>query len=216
MMPTVRFSSAKISPATRLTSSRVTASICSTSLNRLRQSPVKVWYQASWLAMPPLPRNKECRILAEAGERIGLHPFDIPMLRNSVPYGGRPACMRCRWCVGFACEVDAKCGTQNTVIPTALATGHCALDTDCMVERIQLDARGRATGITYFGGGTEIQRACGFEDSVEEIIELIRQMDFPLSSCKCVIATHADVDHVQGLAQAKQLLRTTVTAHPTR
>ena len=45
------------------------------------------------------------------------------MLRNTVPYNGRPACMRCRWCVGFACEVDAKCGTQNTVIPTALATG---------------------------------------------------------------------------------------------
>ena len=55
--------------------------------------------------------------------RIGLHPFDIPMLRNSVPYGGRPACMRCRWCVGFACEVNAKCGTQNTVVPTALASG---------------------------------------------------------------------------------------------
>ncbi len=25
--------------------------------------------------------------------------------------------MRCRWCVGFACEVDAKNGTHNTVIP---------------------------------------------------------------------------------------------------
>ena len=52
-----------------------------------------------------------------AAERLGLHPFDIPMLRNSVPYNGRRGCMRCRWCVGFPCEVNAKCGTQNTVIP---------------------------------------------------------------------------------------------------
>lgn len=54
----------------------------------------------------------------------------------------------------------------------------------------------------------------GFEDSVEEIIDLIRELDFPLSKCKALIATHADVDHSQGFAKAKHLLKTTVTAHP--
>ena len=54
----------------------------------------------------------------------------------------------------------------------------------------------------------------GYEDSVEEIVELIRQLDFPLSKCRTLVATHADADHIQGLAKAKQLLRTTVTAHP--
>jgi glyoxylase-like metal-dependent hydrolase (beta-lactamase superfamily II) len=54
----------------------------------------------------------------------------------------------------------------------------------------------------------------GYEDDVDEIIELIRQLDFPLSQCKTLIATHADVDHIQGLAKAKQILRTTVSAHP--
>ena len=58
--------------------------------------------------------------------------------------------MRCRWCVGFACEVDAKCGTQNTVIPTALATGNCELRTECMASEILTDERGRATGVAYF------------------------------------------------------------------
>jgi len=53
----------------------------------------------------------------------------------------------------------------------------------------------------------------GYEETVDEIIELIRELDFPLSKCKTLVATHADVDHVQGLAKAKQLLRTTVTAH---
>lgn len=54
----------------------------------------------------------------------------------------------------------------------------------------------------------------GYEDAVDEFIELIRQLDFPLSNCKTLIATHADVDHIQGLAKAKHLLKTTVTCHP--
>jgi glyoxylase-like metal-dependent hydrolase (beta-lactamase superfamily II) len=53
----------------------------------------------------------------------------------------------------------------------------------------------------------------GYQDSIEEIVELIRQLDFPFSRCRTLIATHADVDHVQALASAKQALRTTVTAH---
>jgi glyoxylase-like metal-dependent hydrolase (beta-lactamase superfamily II) len=46
----------------------------------------------------------------------------------------------------------------------------------------------------------------GYEDTVAEIIEIIRQMDFPLSRCKYLVATHADVDHVQGLKLAKEML----------
>ena len=111
------------------------------------------------LPMPPLPPTLEHRILEPALLRMGLHPFPIPMLRNSVPYGGRPPCMRCRWCVGFACEVDAKCGTQNTVIPIALQTGHCELKTGCMCKEITVDASGRATGVVYFDERNRRQEA---------------------------------------------------------
>lgn len=54
----------------------------------------------------------------------------------------------------------------------------------------------------------------GYEETVDEIIELIRQMDFPLSQCCAIIATHADVDHIQGLAKAKAILKAPVLAHP--
>ncbi len=53
----------------------------------------------------------------------------------------------------------------------------------------------------------------GFQDTADEILELIRQLDFPLSSCQTIIATHADVDHIQGLAKFKHALKTTVTGH---
>ena len=54
----------------------------------------------------------------------------------------------------------------------------------------------------------------GYEDAVDECIELTRQLDFPFSKCKTLLASHADVDHIQGLAKAKQILKTTVTGHP--
>ena len=102
------------------------------------------------LPMPPLPDDRETQIMKPAAQRLGWHPFYLPMLRNTVPYNGRPPCMRCRWCCGFACECDAKTGTHNTVIPQALATGLCELRTGCIVREIQLDGRGRGRGVEYF------------------------------------------------------------------
>jgi glyoxylase-like metal-dependent hydrolase (beta-lactamase superfamily II) len=54
----------------------------------------------------------------------------------------------------------------------------------------------------------------GFDETIDEIVELIRQLDFPLAQCKTLIATHADVDHIQGLAKINQLLKTQITGHP--
>ncbi len=54
----------------------------------------------------------------------------------------------------------------------------------------------------------------GYEDAVDEVLEIIRQLDFPFSKCVGLIASHADVDHIQGLAKAKQILRTQVACHP--
>jgi len=109
------------------------------------------------LPMPPVPQNREYGILKPAAQKLGLHPFDLPMLRNSVPYNGRPPCMQCRWCVGFACEVNAKCGTQNTVIPTALATGNCELRTDSMARQILTGAGGRVTGVAYHDAANRLR-----------------------------------------------------------
>jgi len=100
--------------------------------------------------MPAFENNQEGQVLAAACKRLGLHPFPIPMLRNSIPYKGRPACIRNRTCVGFACPVDAKNGTQNTVIPQALATGSCEVKVHCQVAEIMGGEDGRVKGVRYF------------------------------------------------------------------
>lgn len=100
--------------------------------------------------MPPFSHNKEAQILYDAAKRLGYHPFPIPMLRNSVRYNGRPACIRMRTCCGFACPVNAKCGTHNTVIPVALETGNCELRINSVVSEIIVDGQGKITGVNYF------------------------------------------------------------------
>jgi glyoxylase-like metal-dependent hydrolase (beta-lactamase superfamily II) len=76
---------------------------------------------------------------------------------------------------------------------------------------------GRRLGVNVYlidGGSEFLLIDIGYLETVDEIVELIRQMDFNLSTCKMVIATHADADHIQGLARAKEVLKTKVAAHP--
>jgi glyoxylase-like metal-dependent hydrolase (beta-lactamase superfamily II) len=76
---------------------------------------------------------------------------------------------------------------------------------------------GRRLGVNVYlidGGSEFVLIDVGYLESVDEIVELIRQMDFNLSTCKLLIATHADADHVQGLARAHDLLKAKIAAHP--
>jgi glyoxylase-like metal-dependent hydrolase (beta-lactamase superfamily II) len=76
---------------------------------------------------------------------------------------------------------------------------------------------GRPLGVNIYliDGGTEFALVdIGQDDTLGEVIDLLRGMDFPLSKCKMILATHADADHVQGLAQARARLKTKTAAHP--
>jgi glyoxylase-like metal-dependent hydrolase (beta-lactamase superfamily II) len=76
---------------------------------------------------------------------------------------------------------------------------------------------GRPLGVNLYliDGGTEwVLIDVGQEDTLDEVIELVRKLDFPLSKCKMLIATHADADHVQGLAKARERLKAKTAAHP--
>src|SRR5665647_2858665 len=100
--------------------------------------------------MPPFEYNQEAKVLYDASKRLGLHPFPIPMLRNSIPYNNRAACIRNRTCCGYACPVDAKNGSQNSVIPIAIQSGNCDLRTGSKVVEIMINDQSKATGVKYF------------------------------------------------------------------
>jgi glyoxylase-like metal-dependent hydrolase (beta-lactamase superfamily II) len=78
-------------------------------------------------------------------------------------------------------------------------------------------AAGRPFGVNIYliDGGSEYALVdVGTTDMLDDVIDTIRGMDFPLSRCKMLIASHADADHVQGLAAARERLKTRTGAHP--
>lgn len=99
--------------------------------------------------MPGVPRTAKAKRLAEGCRKLGWSTQTTPMLINTVSRGGRDACIQCQHCVGFACPSNAKNGTQNTVIPRAMATGRCTLKTEVMVSRILKSSKGRVSGVAY-------------------------------------------------------------------
>ncbi|GAB7192926.1 GMC family oxidoreductase [Kineococcus sp. NUM-3379] len=101
--------------------------------------------------MPPLPSGPTRELLAGAAASLGWGTVDVPLLVNSAEHLGRGACARCRACVGFACPVDAKNGSQNTVLPRAFATGRCRIVLEAQAERLLTDGRGRVVGVALVG-----------------------------------------------------------------
>jgi len=100
--------------------------------------------------MPPHP-PKSTGVLMEIGaKKLGYHAFPAPMSITSRPYEGRSACVQCGMCYGFGCEVRAKSSALVTVIPKAMATGRCEVRPESYVRKVELDAKGRATGVKYF------------------------------------------------------------------
>ncbi len=100
--------------------------------------------------MPPLP-VKSSGVLFERGARaLGYHPQPTPMAILSQAWNGRPPCQHCGFCFGNMCEYQAKSGTLYTVIPIAEATGKCEIRPNSYVRKVEVNAQGRTTGVTYF------------------------------------------------------------------
>lgn len=106
--------------------------------------------------MPPFALDPESQLVWDVGKKMGLHPFHVPFLRNSIPHNGRPACIHQHACVGFQCPIDAKNGTQNTVIPAAIASGNCDLRTRAMVTELIVDDNGKLHGVKYVDENDEL------------------------------------------------------------
>ena len=109
----------------------------------------RIWQREREFPMPAVPLNRQGAVLRRGADALGWSTIGVPLLINSVPYSGRPACIRCQHCVGFGCPVDAKNDTRNTMIPRALATGRCELISQAIVERIDSDGAGHVSGVTY-------------------------------------------------------------------
>jgi len=46
----------------------------------------------------------------------------------------------------------------------------------------------------------------GYDETLQDILDMIRELGFSLAQCKYVVASHADADHIQGLAKLRPLV----------
>jgi choline dehydrogenase-like flavoprotein len=101
-------------------------------------------------ALPPLPNKSSGVLLERAAQALGLHAQVAPMAIVSQPYDGRSACMACGHCTYYGCEFGAKSSTLATMIPKAIATGRCEVRTESTAFRVEMNAKGRTTGVAYW------------------------------------------------------------------
>jgi choline dehydrogenase-like flavoprotein len=106
--------------------------------------------------MPPMPIKSSGALMEAGAKKLGLNAQPAPLAILSQPHNGRNACVHCGYCMGYGCEMNAKSSTLASVIPLAVDTGNCEIRTESTVLRVETDAAGRATGVTYVDGeGTE-------------------------------------------------------------
>jgi choline dehydrogenase-like flavoprotein len=109
--------------------------------------------------MPPVQSHPGRKQLAAGAAKLGWSTFPPPLLINSVAYNGRPECERNNACVGFPCPSNAKSGSQNTLLVRGLATGNLTLAAHAQATRVETDARGKVTGVSYvLESGSDVRR----------------------------------------------------------
>lgn len=108
--------------------------------------PHEPWRSRS-LPMPPLPGYATAEVLKRGAAALRIETFQPPLLINSIPHAGREACIECGTCVGFACPSDAKNGTQNTILPRAVASGNLTIVAETTVDRLLTDGARTVRGV---------------------------------------------------------------------
>lgn len=97
-------------------------------------------------------------VLARGAERMGVAWSAVPLATVSAPRGKSPPCVYRGFC-NFGCSTNAKQSALVVWIPRALRAGAEVRDL-AMAGRIELDAKGLASGVHYRRGGQwRFQRA---------------------------------------------------------
>jgi choline dehydrogenase-like flavoprotein len=97
--------------------------------------------------LPPFPFSHADGLFAPACRTLGVGVHHLPQARNSVAYGGRPACHACGTC--HVCPTGAKASIDLTHVPEAEATGNARIVTEATVLRLEVDRSGQVDAAVF-------------------------------------------------------------------
>lgn len=99
------------------------------------EPPAKVDYPH-----PPLPHEPRIQQVANRLEKLGLHPFSLPMgIKRNVNNFQESPCIRCDTCDGYPCLLNAKADAQTCCVDPALKYENVTLITNADVQRLIAD-----------------------------------------------------------------------------
>jgi choline dehydrogenase-like flavoprotein len=96
---------------------------------------------------PPRPRCYEL-LVKQASDKLKVTCIPSRLSILTRPVNGRAACHYCGQC-NRGCRTNSNFTSTNVLIAPAQATGKLTLITNAMAREVTIDARGRATGVTY-------------------------------------------------------------------
>ncbi|WP_337843324.1 GMC family oxidoreductase [Rheinheimera sp.] len=99
------------------------------------------------LQPPPKPRIPEL-LVAAAAKKLGIAAAPMHRAVLTKPLDNRAACFYATPC-GHGCSIGAAFQTTTSLIPMAKATGLLEVRTNAMVRRVDTNANGQVTGVTY-------------------------------------------------------------------
>ena len=103
---------------------------------------------SDYIGAPP-PYASPAKRVVQAGTKLGLRPFPIPLAINFNGGNGRAAsrCVKCLTCDMFPCKIGAKNDLSIAVLPDAIR--HGAVIKDQVTATKLLWTGGRVTGVEY-------------------------------------------------------------------
>ncbi len=84
----------------------------------------------------PIELNEPSERIRKASEKLGHHPFKIPMAIN-FSNQNKPLCIRCNTCDGFPCKLGAKNDASLTLLQKAIEYG-AELYEDVIVSKLNI------------------------------------------------------------------------------
>src|SRR5262249_48150660 len=102
---------------------------------------------------PPVSHEPRIQELHDALERVGHHPFPLPLGMLLDEKDGRPlhtsACVRCDAFDGYPCLVNGKADAQIICVEPVLKHANVTLVTNAFVERLETEPTGRSVSAVH-------------------------------------------------------------------
>ena len=105
---------------------------------------------------PPTAEHPVSAMIDKASNELGYHA--IPTPRAVLPYAAlnRNGCSYSGYCGAYGCATGAKGSSRAALLDQAVATGHCQIRAESMVNKINTNTKGKITSVEYIDNQNKI------------------------------------------------------------